>query len=186
MAARPQVGQFHGEIEAVNIVYGDTNPLYQGGPGLPDMRHVLSLFVDDLGVRLLSDEQINLLLQIRVSEKEMLFTAYSNLSAMVIAEFGSMLRIYGFARAYQILYNAITTGQFDLTWQNPDIQKEIEESRRVRDTETKVEARDDIGVCVDCGGVWIIQVIAQLRAADEPADVINTCAKCKSRRVRTK
>lgn len=186
MAARPQVGQFHGEIEAVNMVYEDTNPLYPGGQGLPDMRHVLSLIVDDLGVRLLTDAQISLLLQIRVSEKELLFTPYSNLSAMVIAEFGSMVRDMGFDKAYPILYDAVTRGEFDLTWKNPAVQKEIEESRLIRDTETKVEARDDIGVCVDCGSVWVVQTIVQLRRADEPADVINECAKCKSRRIRVK
>lgn len=180
--ARPHVNQFAGVVEGVTVNYAEVPDQALALVKGPSIESVLAMLVDRDGVNINGD-QISRLLSLKRNGNPA-FNGINAYTIMLIAEIGDIIRELSFETAFARIQENMDKGIEDITWINPRIEADIEEARRLEELETIVRARDDIGECLDCGSQIVLSRITQQRSGDEAPDVINTCTKCGSRRVR--
>lgn len=143
-----------------------------------DTTDVFSKF--EIDGKKLSSNEINLLTGLNKNGKLFDFdTREKKISSLtLLGEFGQLFMEKGFQVAYSELLAFCSSDKEDFTWETTAIKEEKEKVDLINETEIKVEARDDIGICNNCKSKWLTKSQIQNRASDEALKTTYKCAKC--------
>ena len=141
-------------------------------------------FTDPEGNRLLSDDQIRQLTQLKLANGNPFFSVSTQEDRSYLFSLVGDLNSYGFDSVYSDLTSGKDEKPFSTRkdyyfYASPSMQgarhKARLDSEIYRD---KVEVSEGAFQCRKCGSRETIAVEKQLRAADEPATIFVTCVQC--------
>lgn len=143
-------------------------------------------FTDPKGERLLSDDQIRLLTQIKLANSDYFFSISTEDNRSYLFSLVGDLNKYGFESIYNDLIGG-RDGKGDLFTKREEYYYKVSLSMRearhkaLIDSEIyrdKVEVSEGAFKCGKCGSKETIAVERQMRSADEPMTVTIVCVHC--------